>query len=106
MTGVTEAIAALAVVPLLMGLLVIAVGVLRVPAAGRAGPAELAASLSLGLEFLLAGGLLRLASLDTFGALAVVAAVVLLRRLIGLGIAFGLRALGPPFARSPSRSPS
>ncbi len=94
MTRAAEGAAALAVIPLLMGLVVIAVGVLRVPAAERAGVAELAASLSLGLEFLLAGGLLRLSSLDTFGALAVVAAVVLLRKLIGRGIGYGLRALG------------
>ena len=94
MSALSELPAALAVVPLCMGILVIAIGLLRVPASGRAGPAELAASLSLGLEFFLAGGLLRLSSIDDFAGLAVVAAIVLLRKLIGTGVRFALRALG------------
>ncbi len=89
-----EVVATLAVVPLLMGVAVIALGLLRGPAAARAGPAELAASLSLGLEFFLAAGLLRLPSLDSFHALGVVAAVVLLRKVISTSVRFTLRALG------------
>lgn len=85
--------------PLFMAVLVIAVGLLRVPAARRTGPAELAASITLGLDFLLAAGLLRLSSIDDFTGLAGVAAIVLVRKLIGTGLLYGLRALGAATAR-------
>jgi uncharacterized membrane protein len=80
--------------PFAIAVVVIAVGLVRAASSGRAGPAELAASLALGLEFLLAAGLLRLTAIDDFGALGLVAAIVLLRKLIGTGIRFALRALG------------
>lgn len=85
---------ALAAIPLTIAVLVIAIGLVRVPGAGRAGPAELAASLALGLEFLLAAGLLRLSFIDTFAGLASVAAIVVLRKIISTGVRFALRALG------------
>jgi hypothetical protein len=47
----------------------------------------------LALEFLLAGGLLRLASLSTYPALATAAAIVLVRQLIVVGLA--RQASGP-----------
>lgn len=85
--------ATLAIVPVLMGVTVIAVGVLRSPT-GRVGIAGLVASLWLGLEFFLAAGLLRLSSVEDFTGLGIVAAVILLRRLVGVGIRSGLRAIG------------
>jgi Protein of unknown function (DUF1622) len=94
MSGVDRLAEAAAAVPFAAAVVVAAVGLLRTPAAGRAGPAELAASLALSLEFLLAAGLLRLSALDDFGALAAVAAIVLLRKLITTGVRFALRALG------------
>lgn len=84
--------ATLAVVPVLMGVTVIAVGVLRSPA-GRVGIAGLVASLGLGLEFFLAAGLLRLSSIEDFSGLGTVAAVVVMRRVISIGIRSGLRAV-------------
>ena len=81
-------------VPFAIAVLVVAVGLVRTMGAGRSAPAELAAALSLGLEFLLAAGLLRLAAIDDFSGLAMVGAIVLLRRVIGFGIRSGLRALG------------
>ena len=95
MTTVADGVAALAVVPLLMGLLVIAVGVLRVPASGRAGAAELAASLSLGLEFLLAAGLLRLSAEATWTGIATAAALVAVRRVAGAGLRASQAELRP-----------
>lgn len=80
-------------VPFAFAVAVITVGLLRAGLAGRAGPAELAASVSLGLEFLLAAGLLRLSAIDDLAGLGVVAAIVVLRRIIGAGIRFALRAL-------------
>lgn len=80
-------------VPFAFAVVVITVGLLRAGLAGRGGPAELAAGLSLGLEFLLAAGLLRLSAIDDFAGLGIVAAIVVLRRIIGAGIRFALRAL-------------
>lgn len=89
--SVEELVAAVAVVPFTMAVVVIAVAVLRVPAAG---PAELVAGIALGLELLLAAGLLRLAALQDLRELVAVAAIIALRRLIGIGLRSGLRALG------------
>ncbi len=91
--------AAVAVVPLLMGVAVIALGVLRAPRR-RSGAAALAASIGLGLEFFLAAGLLRLASLDDFSALGVVAAVIVVRKVLSTGIRYGLRAAGQSDVRA------
>ncbi len=81
-------------VPFTIAVMVILIGLVRAAAAGKAAPAELAASLGLGLEFFLAAGLLRLSAIDDFGALAVVAAIVVLRKLISTGIRFAVQALG------------
>jgi uncharacterized membrane protein len=91
---VRDLIALAAGIPFALGIVVIAIGLARVPLAGAAAPAELAASLGLGLEFVLAAGLLRLSALDDFGALAAVAAIVLLRRVLTTGLGVAVRALG------------
>ena len=83
-----------ATVPFAFAVVVITVGLLRAAGSGRGAPAELAAGLGLGLEFLLAAGLLRLSAIDDAAGLAVVGAIVLLRKLISTGIRFSLRALG------------
>jgi uncharacterized membrane protein len=88
-----------AAVPFAMAVLIVAIGLLRLPAAGRAAPEELAAALALGLELLLAAGLLRLAVIDDFLSLAVVAAVVVLRKLVSTGIRLAVRAVGSSFRR-------
>ena len=85
---------AVAGVPFAMALVVIVVGVLRMPFAGRAAPAELAAAIGLGLELFLAAGLLRLAALDDLLALAMVAAVIAIRRIVGVGLRASVAALG------------
>lgn len=85
---------ALAVVPFAVAGVVVAVGVARLPAAGRAAPAEFAAALGLALEFLLAAGLLRLDALPNFERIAAVGAIVVVREVIGVGLRLGLRAVG------------
>lgn len=81
-----------AVVPFAMAFVVIVVGFARLPAAGRAAPAQLAATIGLALEFLLAVGLLRLSTIEDPWQLAAVGAIVLLRRLISAGLRFGAAA--------------
>jgi uncharacterized membrane protein len=94
MRAVDDLLTAAADVPFALAIVVAAVGLARVPASGRGGPAELAAALALALEFLLAAGLLRLSAIDDFTALGAVAAIVLLRKLIATGLRLALRALG------------
>lgn len=92
MTRLDDLIAGTAVVPFAIAVLVVAVGLARLPAAGRAAPAALAATIGLALEFLLAAGLLRLSAINGLSALAAVAAIVLLRKLVSSGIRLALRA--------------
>ena len=92
--SVSQLLAGAAVVPFAMAVAVIVIGLARVPAGGRSGPAELVAALGLALEFLLAAGLLRLAALQELQEFAAVAAIIVLRRIIGAGLRQGLRALG------------
>jgi hypothetical protein len=60
--------------------------------AGKRTAAVFAQQIMLGLEFLLAGGLIRLASAQGFRMLGVVAAIIVVRRTISIGIRFGVRA--------------
>jgi Protein of unknown function (DUF1622) len=52
----------------------------------------LATYLGVGLEFLLAAGLIRLASADTFPMLGLAAAIIVVRRTIVLGLGYATRA--------------
>lgn len=92
---------AIATVPAGLGVLVIAVAVLRAPLAGRGASRELAAGLGLGLDFFLAAGLLRLSALDDLRSVAVVAAVIALRRVTTVGVGFAVRALNPSGSAAP-----
>jgi hypothetical protein len=63
----------------------------------RAGPHAgrlLATYLGIGLEFLLAAGLVRLASLETFAMLGLAAAIIAVRRTIVLGLGYAAKATG------------
>jgi uncharacterized membrane protein len=93
-TGHERVLVAIAGVPFAMAVVVVVVGLLRMPFAGRAAPAELAAALGLGLELLLAAGLLRLAALDDLLALGAVAAIIAIRRVLGIGLRTAVAALG------------
>lgn len=88
-----EVLKAVATVPFAIGMLVIAVGLVRTLTRRRDAAGQLAASLALGLEFLLASGLIRLAALQSLEAFGLVAIIVILRRVIGVGLAFAVAAL-------------
>ncbi|MFN2612672.1 MAG: DUF1622 domain-containing protein [Solirubrobacterales bacterium] len=83
-----------AAVPLAIGAAIITVGALLALFAGRRAGSSLAEHISLGLEFLLAAGLLRLASADQLAMLGLVGAIILARRAIVLGVRYGARAWG------------
>jgi hypothetical protein len=74
------------------------VAVLRSLLGARLAGATLADGLRLTLEFLLAGGLLRLASHPTLRALGITATVIAVRQVIGLGLRYARTALTVPSA--------
>src|SRR5262245_61493677 len=74
--------------------LVIFVGSLSSLRAGRHTGRLLATYLGIGLEFFLAAGLVRLASVDTFKMLGLTAAILVVRRVIVLGLGQAARATG------------
>ena len=74
--------------------LVIFAGALASLRAGRHTGRLLATYLGIGLEFLLAAGLIRLASVDTFAMLALAGAVIAVRRTIVFGLHQAARASG------------
>jgi hypothetical protein len=62
--------------------------------AGRHTGTLFATQLGIGLEFLLAAGLIRLAAVDTFAMLGITAAIIAVRRAIVLGLGYAARAAG------------
>jgi uncharacterized membrane protein len=74
--------------------LVIFAGSLTSLRAGRHAGRLLATYLGIGLEFFLAAGLIRLASVDTFQMLGLTAAIIVVRRTIVLGLGYAARASG------------
>jgi uncharacterized membrane protein len=62
--------------------------------AGRHAGRVLTTYLGMGLEFLLAAGLIRLASVDTFEMLGLAAGIIVVRRTIVLGLGYAARAAG------------
>lgn len=85
-----------------MALVVVVVGVARSVLAPMAGPGVLAGALALGLEFLLAAGLIRLAARPGVMMLGVVAVVIVVRRVIAAGLRYARVALMTP---APGRAP-
>jgi uncharacterized membrane protein len=90
----TEVTDALATLPFAVAGFLIVFGVLRSLLAGARAGAALLPYLTLGLEFFLAAGLIRLAGAQDFATLGVVAAIIAARRLISFGIRYGARAAG------------
>jgi len=74
--------------------LVIFAGAITALRAGRHTGTLLATYLGVGLEFLLAAGLIRLASVETFAMLAVAAAIIAVRRTIVFGLRQAAQAAG------------
>lgn len=74
--------------------LVIFAGAITALRAGRHTGTLLATYLGIGLEFLLAAGLIRLASVETFAMLALTGAIIAVRRTIVFGLRQAARAAG------------
>jgi len=74
--------------------LVIFAGAISALRAGRHTGTLLATYLGIGLEFLLAAGLIRLAAIDTFTMLALTSAIIAVRRTIVFGLRQAARAAG------------
>jgi hypothetical protein len=88
--GLTHGVAA---VPLAIGAAIILIGAFFALFYGRRAGIFFADHLTLGLEFLLAAGLLRLASSNQLEMLALAGAIIVTRRIIILGLRFGVRVL-------------
>jgi uncharacterized membrane protein len=69
------------------------IAVLRAVRSPRTAATTLASGLGLTLEFLLAAGLLRLATRPTLMTLGLAALIIAIRRIIGLGLGFAKAAL-------------
>jgi uncharacterized membrane protein len=82
------------VIPFAIGAVIIVVGVLSAPRRGLHTATAFSTFLGLGLEFLLAAGLIRLASQNTFQMLGVAAAIIAARRIVIIGLGYGARAEG------------
>ncbi len=82
------------VIPFAIGATIIVVGVLSAPRRGLHIARALSTFLGLGLEFLLAAGLIRLASQNTFAMLGIAAAIIGARRIVIIGLGYGARAEG------------
>lgn len=74
--------------------LVIFAGSLTALRQGRHTGRMLATYLGVGLEFLLAAGLIRLASIDTYAMLGTAAAIIAVRRTIVMGLGYAAKATG------------
>ena len=74
--------------------LVVVGGVVTAFRGGRHTGTLLATYLGVGLEFLLAAGLIRLASAETFAMLALASAIIAIRRTIVFGLRQAARAAG------------
>jgi hypothetical protein len=83
----------LAAVPFAIGAAIIVIGAVLALFSGRQAGMAFAKHLTLGLEFLLAAGLLRLASTDQLEMLGLVGAVIVTRRIIVIGLRYSVRAI-------------
>jgi uncharacterized membrane protein len=90
----TEVLGLAAVLPFAIGATIIVIGVLSAPRRGPHIAIAFSTFLGLGLDFLLAAGLIRLAQQSTFEALGVAAAIIATRRIVLIGLRYGARAEG------------
>jgi len=89
-----EVLGIASVIPLAIGAVIIVAGVLSAPRRGLQTARAFSTFLGLGLEFLLAAGLIRLASQNTFQMLGIAAAIIVARRIVIIGLGYGARAEG------------
>lgn len=87
------------------GSMVIAAGCITALAKRENTGRALATYIGIGLEFFLAAGLIRLASVDTFKMLGIAASILVIRRSIVLGLGFAVRATADPPGSAATDSP-
>jgi len=92
--AVAEVLGIASVIPFAIGAAIIVVGVLAAPRQGLHTARAFSTFFGLGLEFLLAGGLIRLAQQDSFEMLGIAAAIIAARRVVIIGLSYGARAEG------------
>jgi hypothetical protein len=93
-SALDELTAAAATAVVAFACLVIVAACLTSWRAGRHAGTLFATQLGIGLEFLLAAGLIRLAGIDTFAMIGITAAIIVVRRAIVLGLGYAARAAG------------
>ena len=81
-------------IPYAIGALIIVFGILAAPRHRLHTARAFSTFLGLGLDFLLAAGLIRLAQQNTFVMLGIAAAIIVVRRVVLLGLGYGARAEG------------
>lgn len=89
----SELTSAVAAVPFAIAATIIIVGACLSIFRGRHAASAFANHITLGLEFLLAAGLIRLASANTLEMLGLVGAIIVTRRIIVVGIRWGTQAV-------------
>lgn len=87
-----ELTSAAAAIPFAIGAAIIILGACLALFSGRRAGFAFANHITLGLEFLLAAGLIRLASARSLEMLGLVGAIIVARRIIILGVRWGARA--------------
>jgi len=87
-----ELTSTVAAVPFAIAAAIIILGACLSILSGRHAASAFANHITLGLEFLLAAGLIRLASANSLETLGLVGAIIVTRRIIVLGIRWGTRA--------------
>jgi uncharacterized membrane protein len=89
----SELTSTVAAIPFAIASAIIVVGACLSIFAGRHAASAFANHITLGLEFLLAAGLIRLASANSLEMLGLVGAIIVTRRIIVVGIRWGTRAV-------------
>jgi uncharacterized membrane protein len=87
-----EVLGIASLIPYAIGVLIIVLGVLAAPRHRLHTARAFSTFLGLGLDFLLAAGLIRLAQQNTFVMLGIAASIIVVRRIVLIGLSYGARA--------------
>jgi uncharacterized membrane protein len=86
-----EVLGIASLIPYAIGALIIVLGILAAPRRRLHTARAFSTFLGLGLDFLLAAGLIRLAQQNTFVMLGIAAAIIVVRRIVLVGLGYGAR---------------
>jgi hypothetical protein len=87
-----EVLGIASLIPYAIGALIIVLGILAAPRHRLHTARAFSTFLGLGLDFLLAAGLIRLAQQNTFLMLGIAASIIVVRRIVLIGLSYGARA--------------